>query len=529
MKGQRVRATCWVLAYAVTTALSFPHALGDGAIDFGWAIAWLGPACLAMAIGERRPIRAGILAFAAGWAAHALIFHWIYIAAVRYGGAHPAVGGIAVGGLALYPAIFVALFGVGWAHLDRRRVGSALAGAALWAALDHARSVVLTGFPWALVGYAQHENPLLLALAPWAGVYGLSFVTAAVGLAIAIAVAGDRGAPGTARRALCVAAGVFALAHALGALAILTRDDASGPTIRIGIAQGNIDQAQKWDPQVGLRTLERYEALTRDAVAQGAEVVLWPETAAPGFPEPIPPGLERNPLRERLHRLADETGTVLVVGALGGDPELPHDSAFVFAPGSDTWERYDKAHLVPFGEYLPMRPWIGSFVNAIARGSANTDVRAGEGPRSVSLAGRASVGTPICYELLFPDLMRRFRAEGAELLLAMTNDAWYGRSGAPYQFLAITALRSAEGQVWTARAANTGVSAFIDDRGRVREQTKIFESAVLVADVPRRAAPPAGGLSLYARLGDWFVWVCWIAAAVTLGWSAFPRTRDEGE
>jgi apolipoprotein N-acyltransferase len=451
-----------------------------------------------------------------GWLAHSIVFHWIYIAAVRYGGANPGVGVVAVVGLALYPALFVGLFGWGWSRLDRTRWWAPLAGAALWSALDHARSFVLTGFPWALLGYTQHENPLLLALAPWTGVYGLSFVTAGVGLSLGCAFSAWRSAARSPKPAVLVAVTLLAVAHAGGAVSYLGHNEASGPIVRVGILQGNIDQSRKWNPDAASRTLAVYEELTRRAVKKGAQVVLWPETAAPGFPEPIPPGLDHNPLRERLHALADETGSYVVVGALGGDPFAPYDSAFVFAPGSEQLQRYDKAHLVPFGEYLPMRALIGTFVNAIARGSANTDVRVGAGPASLSLGELASVGTPICYELLFPDLVRRFRVEGSELLLAMTNDAWYGRSGAPYQFLAMSAFRSAEGRVWAARAANTGVSAVIDDRGRVRERTAIFERDLLVADLPRRERG-AGDVSFYARHGDLFVWACWLVAALAIG------------
>ena len=133
-----------------------------------------------------------------------------------------------------------------------------------------------------------------------------------------------------------------------------------------------------------------------------------------------------------------------------------------------------------------------------------------------------TVAMPICYELLFPDLVRRMVDQGAEALLAITNDAWYGRTGAPYQFLAMTAVRSAETRVWTARAANTGVSAIIDSRGRVREQTRIFERGLLVADVPLRPAPLGG--SFYTRHGDVFAAACWIGS-VWLGAVAWRRSR----
>jgi apolipoprotein N-acyltransferase len=153
-------------------------------------------------------------------------------------------------------------------------------------------------------------------------------------------------------------------------------------------------------------------------------------------------------------------------------------------------------------------------------------VSAGAGPRAVSVApDRAEfpVGVAVCYELIFPDLVRRFPADGAELLLGITNDAWYGRTGAPYQFLAITALRSAETGLWTARAANTGVSAFIDAHGRVRAQTPIFEPGLLVADVPRHASPRSA--SFYVRHGDVFAWACWLAGAAGIATTWRRRMR----
>jgi apolipoprotein N-acyltransferase len=195
--------------------------------------------------------------------------------------------------------------------------------------------------------------------------------------------------------------------------------------------------------------------------------------------------------------------------------------------------RYDKTHLVPFGEYVPLRSLLGVFFQALATGISSSDVAAGPAPRAISLplAGRGDsqeseasvmVGVPICYELLFPDLVRRFVGDGASVLLAITNDAWYGRTGAPYQFLALTAMRSAESGVWTVRAANTGVSAIIDERGRVREQTAIFERSYLVADVP--LLPPQSGASFYVRHGDLFAGVCWIAvAALALGAGVRPK------
>jgi apolipoprotein N-acyltransferase len=200
-----------------------------------------------------------------------------------------------------------------------------------------------------------------------------------------------------------------------------------------------------------------------------------------------------------------------------------YDSAFVIAPDGDLRDRYDKTHLVPFGEYLPFRALIGRFVRAIATGAVAGDVSAGARPRAVLTAPR--LGIPICYELIFPDLVRRIADDGAQVLLGITNDAWYGRTGAPYQFLAMTALRSAETGTWTARAANTGVSALIDARGRVTQATPIFEQDLLVARVPLR--PPELGPTLYARFGDLFAGACTVATVLGLARAlAGPRRRE---
>jgi len=194
------------------------------------------------------------------------------------------------------------------------------------------------------------------------------------------------------------------------------------------------------------------------------------------------------------------------------------DSGYVVDAQGRFVDRYDKTHLVPFGEFVPFRDLLGRFFGAVARGIAQADVTAGARPRALEIPlvdGRVvRVGVPVCFELLFPDLVRRFVADGGRVLLGITNDAWYGRTGAPYQFLAITALRSAETGVWTARAANTGVSGFIDGGGWVRDQTPIFEPAYRVADVPLHPSPKDA--TLYVRYGDFFAYACWLGGAFVL-------------
>jgi apolipoprotein N-acyltransferase len=279
------------------------------------------------------------------------------------------------------------------------------------------------------------------------------------------------------------------------------------------------------------RTLGVYENLSRRAAAMGADVIVFPETAVPG-------ALNSDPfLRDRISRLAREVDASLVVGGIAVEEGREagstafYDSGFLVAPDGQFVDRYDKSRLVPFGEYVPLQAWLGRWLEAVARGMASQRVTSGEAPRALAIPrvgagpGTMSAGVPVCYELLFPDLVRRFVDDGAQVLLAITNDAWYGRTGAPYQFLAMTAVRAADNGVWVVRAANTGVSAIIDSRGRVRSQTRIFEADLVVADVPLRPSPLGG--TFYSRHGDAFVGLCGVCIAGLV--LAGPRRRLRGK
>jgi len=542
---ERRQRWVWLGAYAAATLLSFPHPVGGFVLDLGWLVAWLGPACLIMSLRGLSPLRALGHSFLAVWLTHGLVLHWFYVVTVTYGHAPALVGVIAPFGAALYIASISCWFGFAWAWLRTRGSASVFIAACLWVALEHLRGFLLGGFPWASLGYSQHENGALMGLASITGVYGLSFVVFLVGAALALfaeARQAGRRVPGQVWLALAAALAL----HGVGLLA-RPADTARGETLRVAALQGNIDQGVKWSRDWFERTVQIYEELSHQAAREGARRIVWPESAVPGALE-----LDRQ-LSERLSRLARETGATLIVGSMGiefssdGGRKQRHffDSAFLVEADGDFGPRYDKSHLVPFGEYVPLRSLLGELIGGVATGVASSDVTPGEGPRAISVrfptgavAGpearspvSVKLGTVICYELLFPDLVRRFVGDGAQLLVGITNDAWYGRTGAPYQFLAMTAMRSAETGTWTVRAANTGVSAIIDSAGRVRSALPIFERGKLVADVPLRDSQKRP--TPYVRIGDAFALGCWGAAALALGYAGYAgyagtRRRQEG-
>ena len=527
-------------AYVLCAFFAYPQLVGGSVLDLGIVLGWVYPGLLVLGLRGLRARLAVLVGTGIGLAAHYAIMHWIFVVTVYYGHAPWFAGIFAPLAPAGFVALFVGVFAFGLSKLEKHRLDSPLLIAVLWTAVDYVRGVALGGFPWATLGYTQHQNEWLMGLAPFTGVYGLSFAAVLGSALLARGVAGAlqdgkfRGRFFSARRGsagfenLC-AASLLALIHVLGFASATRIDEDALPSVRVAVVQGNIEQGVKWSPDWVERTMAIYTDLTRKAALEGAELIVWPESAVPG-------GIDSHSGNgSRLAALARETGARLVVGGVGftfdGQGRIIEyfDSAFAIDERGRHIDRYDKGHLVPFGEYVPLRSLLGRVLGTVASGITQGDLTAGSGPRPIRFEpgpGRSPlrVGVPICYELLFPDLVRRFVKDGAELLLGITNDAWYGRTGAPYQFLVMTAMRSAETRVWTARAANTGVSAFIDARGKVRERTRIFERDFLVADVPLRAAPTGG--SFYTRHGDWFAYACWAGltiAGIAARYRAPPR------
>jgi len=380
---------------------------------------------------------------------------------------------------------------------------------ALWVTLEWLRGWFFIGFPWAALGYSQHRFHDLVQIAEVTGVYGVSAVVVLFNVVVAKALR-ERGEG--ARRLLPAMVTLTLLVAVLPALgrwraASLAARPPAG-TLTVGLAQGNVEQDRKWDPAFQDETMNRYRVLTLEAARERPALIVWPETATPFFFQN--PG----PRRESVFEIAREAGVPLFFGApayrQAGDGRIEQlNRAYLLLPDGREAGDYDKMQLVPFGEYVPFGR-ILFFVEQLVQ--AVGQLGAGLVPTVFRLPDGVRFGALICYEGIFPALTREFVARGADVLVNVTNDAWYGRTGAPAQHLIQASFRTVENRVPMVRAANTGISALIDTEGRIRWQSPLFETAWHVGTVSW-----PGVRTFYTRFGDVFVYLCALATLAAIG------------
>lgn len=464
-------------------ALAFPRP------DFSW-LAWVGLVPL-LTVMDRHPFRSG---FVAGCAFFGLVLYWLNIVMTTYGRMHPLFSLVAYVLLVAYLALY---FGVAtWAVCRfREQLGLSylLTLPVVWVVLEFLRSFLLSGFPWASLGYSQQGREVLLQAADLFGVHGLSFLLVFVNvLVFQLGSALRQRSPVPISRIGGVV-GILLLvgAHAYGAWRLSQPADDGAPALEVALIQGNIDQSVKWDPANQQKTVDIYRELSREATAGGPpDLIVWPESATPFYFQ------EPSSLSTQVTEVARATGGHLLFGSPAYEAGLGSyrylNSAFLLSPEGAVLGRSDKVHLVPFGEYVPLGrflPFIDKLVSGIGDFSPGT-----VNPLPM---GDAKLGVLVCFEAIFPELARDYARSGSGLLVNITNDAWFGRSSAPYQHLAMTRFRAVENRLWVARAANTGISALIDPQGRIVAQSELFTPAVVRGKVVLGGEP-----TLYQRIGE---------------------------
>jgi len=453
----------------------------------------------------------------AGTAATIPLYYWIAYTVAVMGKLGWLTGGVAALLVSAYIGAYFSAAGAAARRLAGRFGGKGLwAFPLVWVGLELARSYLLTGFPWMLLGYALSGNPLLRQAADLAGVLGLSFLLALSGVSLYLAASSfsERAwRKGICRAFPAAAAVLFLSAYGAGSLAGRGTGAPAAPPLKVAIAQGGIDQSAKWEPWNQDATLSVYEELTLAARVAGAQVVVWPETAAP-----FHYGWEAR-LSRRLEGIAARGGIPLIFGSPWYDPAEGgkyYNSVFHMDARGVVEARYDKRHLVPFGEYIPLRRVL-FFLKKLTVGEA--DFTAGTYPALFTVAGWP-VGATVCYEAIFPAILRDGVIAGAGWLVNVTNDAWFGDTAAPRQHLAMARLRCVEFRRPMVRAANSGISAVIDANGDIVASLGLFRRGVVSAEIR-----PGSGRTPYAKMGDLFGISCSIIAALTL---IFPLRGTHG-
>lgn len=427
----------------------------------------------------------------------------------------------AVAGLPALLAIFTGLAAAAYRRFGGRGSGRVLAFAALWAAAEWVRGNVFTGFPWNLTGYAWAPSEGMLQVTAIIGIYGLSLVTLAAVAAPAALWSPERadGTRGTAPWALPAGMlAVLALLWGGGLVRLAGAENGTVEGVRLRIVQANIPQQLKWDDNQRVANVRRFLDLSASPAAPGADPpthIIWPETAVPFF-------LNEEPLViSALARIAPEGG-VVVTGTprihRGASGPTIWNSVIAIDSTGEIAATYDKFHLVPFGEYVPFREWIG--LSKITAGAV--DFTPGPGPRTVILPGVPAVSPLVCYEVIFPGRVTDPQARPS-WLLNVTNDGWYGRSAGPYQHLQIARVRAVEEGLPLVRAANTGISAVVDPYGRILHALPLERTGVIDSPLPERLPGP----TVYARYGDalFFGLLGLLALAARLWGRASPERR----
>ena len=488
-------------ASGVLLALSFPK--------FGHpAFAWIALAPLLLSLTLDGSL---LWAFALGLTSGVLYFagtlYWMAGVMAIYGGINSLVAGLLNAAFVAYVALFPALFAV----LMRRLLiahgaGALMAAPLVWTTAELGRMYLFTGFPWVLLGYSQTTVLPVAQLASLLGVFAVSALVASVSAALVHAVVVRRYMPAVRVLIVVIAIALWGSIRMRGG--DLTR---IGQPIRVGLIQGNVDQAEKWDVARGAAIFEDYLNKTHQAIARGAQLVIWPESSTPFRFEEDLLGAARIRTLARDARVSIILGSDHVEWSGTGPLRTPakaFNSAFLVRADGTSGGMYRKMHLVPWGEYVPLKSllfFIGPLVESIGTGFV-----AGDEATLLPVDGHP-VSVAICYEVIYPDLVRQFVRGGSQLLGTITNDAWFGPTSAPYQHFEQASMRAIEEGRYLVRSANTGISGIVDPYGRVIERTGIYQPAVVVGDARLLTAA-----TMYSRIGDVFAYASAIATLALL-------------
>jgi len=527
----------WAAAGLSAGLLELPFPLAGPLPIWRTAFAWFGLVPLLWAIllpaatNQPRPLRrAFLLSYLCGFLWYTGNCYWVRDTMSHYGDMPAMAPTLLLGAFSLVLGLYFGLFGLCVA-LVRRTTGStrlALAAAPiLWTALELAASRI-TSVPWDQLGYSQVDNALVNQLAPWTGVYGISFLLVAVNVLITGGLVLSRS---SGRRQWGIAGAVLLVGLGAG---VTMKPPKPAATAAAVLVQPNLDVAGdnrwsgpgEWEQHIaeftrlaGEQCKTYIAGIPQTSAPMGeivcppypthSDLVAWPESPAP-FDETDPK------FQKALIGIAHTVQAPLVVGNIGWDYDAPgqqwrdYNSALIVAADGARVGRYDKIHLVPFGEYIPFQQLL-SFAHKLT-GRVSLFWRGDD--RKVFRLNGHRYGVFICYESVFADEVRQFAQLGAEVLVNISDDGWYGDTSAPWQHLNMARMRAIENRRWILRDTNNGVTAAIDPYGRVRQSIPRHQTDALPAGYGFR-----DDVTFYTAHGDVFAWACAILALGIVGWA----------
>jgi len=446
--------------------------------------------------------------------------------------------------LVIYLASYFGFFGLAFAFISSRS-GSAtafLAAPLIWVSFEFIRSnLSFLALPWGLLAHSQYQHPLIIQIASLTGAYGISFLIVIVNSTLACLFLERLRSPlpnkippkfplskgwGRIKKPLVFVTALSVISTFLYGYWVMSQP-INGKGIRISLVQGNIEQAKKWDPRYAREIMQTYSELTHEASKSQPALVIWPETATPGSI-----GLDPNLFAE-VKEAARKAEALILLGSTQHQKfsekeamEIRYfNSAYLIKPDPHITEspRYDKIRLFPFGEYLPHRdiiPW--SVINVYDSGNYKPGKEF-----TIFQIPPLQFGVTICWENVFPDLVREFVGRGAQFMVNITNEARFGKTAAPYQLASMSVFRAVENRVFVVRCANTGISCIIDPYGRMIDRIKdekgrdIFVQGVLTGRIIALDSK-----TIYSRYGDWFVWMDIVGGVLFLLTACFARKRQ---
>ena len=498
----------------------------------GGNAAWLALVPLLLVLPHVSLRRGAWCGFIAGCIFHLIGLSWLLALRITWGNTPLTV--LSWIGLALYCSLYLAGFAALYTIFSQKllrfgawgRMGMILLAPMVWVGLEFLRAVLFSGFPWNLLGASQYENPVLLQPARIGGVYAVSFVIVLFNTSLALTVQRiwHEVRSGNKRRRIHVELmfGLLVLAlvwsmgvRSLSRLQRLATEDPRG--IRVAVVQPAIPQVQKWSEEHAREIISVLRAQTELALMSQPDLLVWPETATPGL-------VRFDPESRALVQDAVAEGASLLVGTMDADFDTRdyYNAALLVAPNGRIHASYHKRHLVPFGEYVPLTGWFPFLERFAPLGFSCTPGEIDQEPMPLpGPDGDVAASILICFEDVFPYLARRDVRNGAQVLVNLTNDGWFDGTSAARQHLALAVVRAVENQVPMVRSANTGVSAFIDQGGRIKEVPGPRAEGARGWGARGVVVLPAGEhLPLYTRFGDWLLAIpCALGTVVLLGLS----------